>query len=431
VGGFELHLDARFISDDGWLRGKLDIPQQNVKQLSVHSVRQEGDVIHFELMTAAGNEVFEGTFKDDHIQGTWAQRGTARAFHLERGEVRKAVADLPYIEEEVTYPNGDITLAGTLTRPKNVDLPPAVILISGSGPQNRDDFMVGLEPFKVMADYFVRRGIAVLRVDDRGIGKSTGNFASATTLDFATDVEAGFAWLKRRPDIDPNHIGLLGHSEGGLIAPIVASRNQDVAFIVLMAGPGRPGAEIVREQSALVARAAGLSEADVRANDALLTRAFKLLEKGEGLSSLREEFIAVGRVGLNTLPAEDKAQIGSPEVLAAQQMRALESPWFRFFIGYDPAPALKQVKCPVLAVNGGLDLQVPAKSNLKAIEDALKAGKNRDVQIVELPGLNHLFQRAKTGSPAEYTSLPKEMEPRFLEVTSSWITAHTGVNARK
>jgi len=332
---------------------------------------------------------------------------------------------LPYREDAVTFQNGPVTLAGTLTVPSGIDRPPVLLLVSCSGPQNRDASMLGMTPFRTLADHLGRRGFAVLRYDDRGVGQSTGNFAAATTVDFAQDAEAGVAFLRTRRDIDPARIGVLGHSEGGLIAPMVAARNPDVAFVVLMAGPGLPGEEIVREQTRRMSEASGLTGGEIAFNDGVLTRAFGLLREGKPLSSLQADFLAMSRSGFSVMSEAERAQIGSPERLAWQQMKSYDTPWFRFFITHDPAEVLREVHCPVLAIGGSLDLQVPASANLPAIRRALEAGGNHQVKTLELPGLNHLFQKARTGSPAEYPALAKELAPEMLEATSSWLQERT------
>jgi uncharacterized protein len=247
----------------------------------------------------------------------------------------------------------------------------------------------------------------VLRADDRGVGKSGGNFAAATTADFAVDTEAGVAYLKTRPEIDPRKIGLVGHSEGAVIAPMVAARNPDIAFIVMMAGTGVPGDEILAEQSLLISEANGMSR-QAAENNAAREREILALVKHENDPSALEKTL---RGKLAGMPA---AQMGA-------QLRQINSPWFRYFIGYDPASALRKVTCPVLAINGEKDLQVSPKQNLPAIRKALEAAGNRDFEIDELPGLNHLFQTAKTGSPAEYAQIEETMSPAALDKIASWI----------
>jgi pimeloyl-ACP methyl ester carboxylesterase len=282
-----------------------------------------------------------------------------------------------------------------------------VLLVPGSGPHDRDETLLGHKVFLVLADYLTRKGIVVLRVDDRGVGKSTGQFANATTADLATDAEAGVAYLKTLSEVDPHKVGVIGHSEGGLIAPMVAARNADVAFIVMMAGPGVAGDEILLEQGLLKSEAAGASPAAAE-KAAASRRELLLLVKQEKDNALLEKELREKLAGL-------------PEAQINAQIKQLTSPWFRYFIAYDPAAALQKVKCPVLALNGEKDLQVPPKQNLPAIRKALQEGGNQHVEIDELPGLNHLFQTAKTGAPSEYGEIEETMSPVAMEKIATWI----------
>jgi pimeloyl-ACP methyl ester carboxylesterase len=309
----------------------------------------------------------------------------------------------------VAYENelAGIQLAATLTIPPGQGPFRAVVLITGSGPQDRDESLAGHRPFLVLSDYLTRRGIAVLRADDRGVGKSGGKFAAATTADFATDTEAGVAYLKTQPEIDPKKIGLVGHSEGGIIAPMVAARDSDVAFIVMMAGAGVPGDQILAEQSLLISEAGGKSRPEAEKNAAREREILTLVKQEKDNAALREKLAAL-------IP---RAQVDT-------QLGQIASPWFRYFIAYDPATALRKVACPVLAINGEKDLQVPPRQNLPAIRKALEAAGNKDFEIAELPGLNHLFQTAKTGSPAEYAQIEETISPVALEKIAAWILKH-------
>jgi hypothetical protein len=303
-----------------------------------------------------------------------------------------------------------VTLAGTLTLPAGKGPHPAVVLITGSGPQDRDETLMGHKPFLVLADHLSRRGVAVLRYDDRGIGKSKGNFSIATTADFAQDAEGALEYLKRRAEIRAKQVGLAGHSEGGIIAPMVAARRQDVAFVVLLAGTAVPGSAVILEQGHAMAKAAGASEEKLR--DARVKHmAFeKVMAESGDAAELEKKLRAVfgGGAGVDA------------------QIRQVTSPWFRYFFTYDPAPALGKVKCPVLALNGEKDLQVLPDQNLPVMKAALEKGGNKDVTIVRLPGLNHLFQAAKTGAVSEYAQIEETMNPAALDAVSGWIGQHTG-----
>jgi len=329
----------------------------------------------------------------------------------------------PYTEEELVYENKEagITLAGTLTLPSGDTPFPVVLLITGSGPHDRNETIFNHRPFLVLADYLTRQGIAVLRVDDRGMGKSTGDFFQATSEDFAFDVLAGIEYLKTRKEINPKQIGLIGHSEGGLIAPMVAVKSPDVAFIVLMAGAGLTGEEILYLQGALISRAMGVSEEKIAKNRQTNEKICSFIkeETDEKIIKewLRQRFVA----GWEKMSEEEKKAIGDPEEYLKAQLQCLFSPWVRFFLTYDPKPTLMKVKCPVLVINGEKDLQVPPKENLSAIEKALKAGGNKNFTIKELPGLNHLFQTAQTGLPSEYAKIEETISPDALKIIGDWI----------
>jgi hypothetical protein len=325
------------------------------------------------------------------------------------------VKPYPYREEEVTYENkpAAVTFAATLTIPEGKGPFPAVFLITGSGPQDRDEAILGHRPFFVLADYLTRKGIVVLRADDRGFGKSTGSFAAATTADFATDAEAAVAYLKTRGEVDAKKIGLIGHSEGGIIAPMVAARNSDVAFIVMMAGPGVPGDQILPEQHRLIAEANGTSPTQAEKDAAQEKKLLAYVES--------EKDDAVLDKGLR-----EKLAGAVPEAQLGVAVHQLTSPWMKFFLTYDPVPTLEKVKCPVLAINGEKDLQVPPKQNLPPIRKALAASGNKNYEVDELPGLNHLFQTATTGSVNEYAEIEETMSPVAMEKMASWILKQTG-----
>ena len=300
-----------------------------------------------------------------------------------------------------------------------------MLLITGSGPQDRDETILGHKPFLVLADYLTRRGIAVLRVDDRGVGGSTGNVREATSAHFANDVLAGIDFLKTRQEINPKEIGLIGHSEGGIIAPLVASRSPDVAFIVMLAGTGLPGDEVLYLQGAALLRAAGADQKEIERQNAFQKRIFTLVrqEKGEAAEQkIREAMKDAPSDG----GGKDKKQPDEAVPMLEGQVQTVLTPWFRHVLDYDPRPALRKTKCPVLALNGEKDLQVDPKINLKAIEEALKEGGNRDFTVKELPNLNHLFQTCKTGAVSEYSQIEETLAPSALEIIADWIMKRTG-----
>lgn len=435
VPGVELRIVFKISKNpNGTLTATLDSPDQGATDIPVEGVIFKGNTLHLEVKSVGG--VFEGKVSEDFlvIEGEWKQSGGA--FPLTVKRVDKAVEILrpqvpkkpyPYIEEELVYENKEagITLAGTLTLPSG-DAPfPVVLLITGSGPQDRNETIYNHRPFMVLADYLTRQGVAVLRVDDRGVGKSTGDFSQATSVDFASDVLAGIEYLKARKEINPKQIGLIGHSEGGLIAPMVAVKSPYVAFIVLMAGTGLTGEEILYLQGALISRAMGVSEEDITKNRQFNEKIFSVIKEEKDKKNAEERLRQMFMEDWEKMSDEKKEQIGDPEVFLKAQLQSLLSPWLKFFLTYDPKPTLSKVKCPVLAINGEKDLQVPPKENLSAIEEALVAGGNKNFIVKELPGLNHLFQTAQTGVPSEYVKIEETISPIALKIITDWILEHT------
>jgi len=423
VPGNALTVIVDLAYEDGLWSGTTDIPMQGAKGLPLSGITAGDGSIEFALADIPGNPTFSGKLADGRITGDFTQGGQSFPFELGReaipepGRPQEPGRPFPYEEEEVTYTNGDVRLAGTLTFPSEGGPFPAAILISGSGPQDRNEEVFGHKPFLVLSDHLSRAGIAVLRVDDRGVGGSGGSTSESTTEDFAGDVLAGIAFLKNRPEVDPKRIGLIGHSEGGIIAPLVASRSDDVAFVIMLAGPGVPGDEILYLQTKLIARAAGVDEqalAGVLEAHRELTAAVK---SGAGEEETRARVRALIEAQFGG--AESEAIDSAVEQTVAQ----MTGPWFRFFLGYDPRPALGKVRVPVLALNGELDLQVDADQNLPEIRKALEQGGNEDFTVKELPGLNHLLQKAETGSVEEYYSLEETLSPAALDTIRDWILA--------
>ena len=428
VPGGSLPVVFHISETDGSLTATLDSPSQGATGIPVDSVVFDNG--HVSLRIAAIGGGYEGELGNDGmIVGSWSQGGLTLDLALDRNREAAAAPNrpqeprepFPYEAESVRIASvaPGVTLAGTLTLP-SADAPsPAVVLISGSGPQDRDETLLGHRPFLVLADHLTRHGVAVLRLDDRGVGESTGDFAAATTSDFADDVLAAVEFLDRRPDIGP--IGLIGHSEGGLVAPIVANRSSKASFVVLMAGPGLTGEEILYRQSVLIIKANGGSDEMAEANRKAQAALFAVLKE--------EDDVEVARARLRDILLESLAQAttGSTdenlELQVQAQLAQLTQPWFRYFLTYDPLPALRELACPVLAINGEKDTQVPSQENLEAIRQALTEGRNADFEIVELPGLNHLLQTADTGSPLEYASIEETTSPRALQTMTDWILA--------
>ncbi|HKQ78380.1 MAG TPA: alpha/beta hydrolase [Blastocatellia bacterium] len=427
-GAMKLRLTLKVTkAADGALAAKLDSLDQGANDLQVDVINLKDGAVHFEMKQLL--VVFDGTLNKEatEIAGQFKQAGASRPLSLKRvakpttiNRPQEPKPPYPYDEEEVGYENkrDGVKLAGTLTLPRGKASFPTVILITGSGPQNRNEELLGHKPFLVLADYLTRQGVAVLRVDDRGVGGSTGSIPNSTSENFATDVLAGIEFLKSRKGINPKQIGLIGHSEGGLIAPMVAAQSSDVAFIVLLAGPGLPGEEILYAQGALILKANGAGPealAKQRAGQEMMFTVVKQ-EKDNAVAEkkIRDEF------DRQTASASDAEKTQAKQTLNAQISMVL-SPWFRHFLTYDPRPTLARVKCPVLALNGENDLQVPVTENLREIEVTLKAAGNKDVTVMRLPKLNHLFQTSETGSPGEYVKIEETFAPVALKTIGDWI----------
>lgn len=381
---------------------------------------------------AAGS--FKGTFKQGPVDTEFSMlRGHAEADYSRPQDPKEP---FPYAAEEVSVPNAKaegVTLAGTLLLPKSDKPVAAVIFVSGSGPQNRNEEIFNHRPFLVMADHLTRAGIATLRYDDRGVANSTGNFAGATSHDFASDALAAVEYLRGRPEIDASRVGIVGHSEGGIVGPMVAAESSDVAFLVLLAGTGQTGAEVLRNQAAVSMRASDMSEADVILGVELQQATFAILAEEPDNDAARTRINELRLAHLE----KAKATEGVSEAYLSQLgenpdgLDAVLSPWFRSFLHYDPLTALRKVKVPVLALNGSLDFQVVASDNLPLIEQALRESGNDRVKAIELPGLNHLFQTAETGFIDEYPTIDETVSPAALEAMTSWIVETTNELAAK
>jgi len=436
VMGQELKIIVHFDEKAGGLGGTIDIPQQMAMGIPLSNLKKEGEKIHFELVAGPGVATFDGILAKDGIQGDFMQAGIKGTFSVARGsaqvqeELPKNVKaePLPYKEEEVSVPSGDIALSGTLTLPEGEGPFPAAVMITGSGTQNRDEEIFGFKPFRIIADHLARKGIAVLRCDDRGLG-GKGKPAPYTSLDFAADVVAQASYLEGRKEIMKGKIGLIGHSEGGIIAPL-AGRSRPFAFMVLIAGTAVKGEEVIIEQGALIARADGASKEEVAESVSEQRRVYSLMNSPEGGKEIEKIIEKEVRRSLDKMSPEKRKAVSDPEAyvksITAGEMAAFTSPWFRYFLAYDPEPTLEEVKCPVLALFGEKDLQVSVKQNLPVMEKAFKKGNNRDATFKVFPQANHLFLKAKTGSPSEYASLEKVFVPDFLDTISTWILSQTG-----
>ncbi len=425
--GAELRLIVRIATSAVGTVALFDSPDMMTGGLPVTGLAREGQVVRFSV--PAGNSSFRGTLSADgrQLSGRWSRQGYPDIeTRFTRRDAGAATAPrrpqeprppFPYRSEEVTIANPrapGVTLAGTLTLPTGEGPFPAAILISGSGAQDRDESLMGHKPFAVLADHLTRNGIAVLRYDDRGFGRSTGSFQGATSADFATDAAAAYAFLRGRREIDRNAIGYVGHSEGGMVAPLAAPDSPGLAFVVLLAGPGERTRDVMEAQRRAIGQSMGLSEAELNQAGALQAR----------LTEIAAGPLPQTEVGAAMRAAMTDGALAASGVTPAQRdmmIARLSDPWFRWFLRYDPAPALRALGMPVLALNGSLDRQVLPAANLAGIRAAL-AG-NPDVTVRELPGLNHLFQTARTGGLGEYAEIEETMAPVVLETVSGWIRA--------
>jgi pimeloyl-ACP methyl ester carboxylesterase len=306
-----------------------------------------------------------------------------------------------------------VALAGTLSEPEGQGPFPAALLITGSGPQDRDETILGHKPFAVLADALTRRGIAVLRLDDRGFAASTGDFATATEADFVTDAEAAVRWLRHRPEIDPAKVGLIGHSEGGIIGPKVAAGDPKIAFVVMMAGPGAPMSDVMAAQRLALGPSMGMDAKALEKINSAIAHELVAMKGAKSAAEAKARALAVLKADFPELPQ------ASLEIQASQ----LSSDWFRDLMAYDPRPTLAKLRMPVLAMIGSKDRQVPPDLNLPALRAALTADPK--AKVVELPGLNHLFQTAPTGAPGEYADIEETIAPLALKTIGDWVVGVT------
>jgi pimeloyl-ACP methyl ester carboxylesterase len=431
--GMTLRLALDVTETDGKLTAILDSIDQNAK-IPVTTISVNANQVQFECAAIRGS--FKGSFSADgaEIGGTWSQGGSSlpltfkrqsQPFVLKRPQ--QPAKPYPYREEELTFrdPATNITLAGTLTLPDGQGPFPAVVLMSGSGPQDRDEALMGHKPFLILADQLTRAGIAVLRYDDRGVGKSTGNFSTATHLDFAADGRAVFEYLKSRPEINSKKVGLLGHSEGSVYVPFVMRESKDVAFVVMLAGIGVPMRELLDQQARDIASASGVKYEKTPALEAIDDEIYARLATGRSDAESLEFVRGKLKEAMALYPEDLKKATGFSDATLEAYVRMFVSPWFTLLSQYDPRETLPAVKCPVLALFGSKDTQVAAAPNSAGMKAAFDAGGNRDVTMKTFPDLNHLFQHANSGAPAEYASIEETMSPEVTDMISKWIKERT------
>jgi len=435
IGPAQLRIVFHITADSaGTLAATLDSPDQGATGIPVSSVLLKGDSLWLAVIAIGGGYAGYVEPGDTGIAGTWMQGGMSLPLALKRtakppvtARPQTPVPPYPYVSEEVSYESlaPGVRLAGTLTVPRGSGPFPAIILISGSGAQDRDETIFGHKPFLVLADDLTRRGVAVLRLDDRGTGGSSGSTMESTTEGLVQDVLAGVRALKKRPEINAAKIGLIGHSEGGLVAPLTAARSREIAFIGLLAAPGLPGEQILLRQTDDVLRAAGSSDADIERARATNARIYAAMKAEKDTMILAQEVRAILEESGAGGPQDGRQDEAGNRAAIDAQVGTIMSPWFRFFVGYDPRPALRSVSCPVLVLYGEKDIQVAPVENQKEVLKALTEGGNGAVKAAILPGLNHLFQTAKTGAIGEYGMIEETFAPAALEEIGAWVAGVT------
>ncbi|WP_296385432.1 alpha/beta fold hydrolase [Winogradskyella sp.] len=373
---------------------------------------------------------YEGVFNNEaqQFEGTYKEGGIEMTLNLKKGAVKieesrrsqEPVKPYPYYEEDVVFENieAKITLAGTLTLPNKNGKFPVVILISGSGPQDRDESFMGHKPFLVLADHLTKQGIGVLRFDDRGHGESTGDFGNATTEDFSKDVLSAIAYLKTRKEIDIKNIGLIGHSEGGIIAPLAANNSKDVAFMVLLASTGISGTELSVMQSKTLRDFPVKDEVAFEKNT---RKAIAIVTSNKSVSEIKKELTTHYNNFLRPILTSLNVPEEKINLFIDSQVKTSVKPWSRYFLQYNPADEIEKLQIPVLSLNGSKDSQVNAKINQEGIRKALIKGNNQDYKIVELENLNHFFQECETGKMNEYRKIEQTFSPMALKEISNWV----------
>jgi pimeloyl-ACP methyl ester carboxylesterase len=419
VGGQSIRIVFRV---DAAGNAVMDSPDQGARNIAVDRPTVEGGVVRFVVPVIGGR--FEGARSGDGqtLTGTLSQGGATLPLVLTRTAATATLAarpqtpvpPFPYRSEPVAFDNPaapGVRLAGTLTLPEGAGPFPAAILVTGTGPQDRDETIEGHRSFAIWADALTRRGVAVLRYDDRGVAGSTGNFGAATGVDFASDVRAVFDGLVARPDIDPARVGLIGHSEGAVFSYLAMDDGLRPAWLVTLAGPAVSGAEIITEQSRLIATASGAPAEAVEsmvARQRLLMAA--IVANADDGEAVRREVEAVALAS------------GAPPEAATRTAGVMSNAWYRGYVAYDPGDSIRAIRVPLLAVYGGKDLQVPADQNAPVVSRL-----RPDAEVVVLPGLNHLFQPAETGLMAEYGQIETTLDPSVIRTVVDWVAARSGV----
>lgn len=421
-----IHIDA---DENGILKASMDSPDQGAMNLPVGKISAEGETLSLEMPDLRAS--FNGTLENDTIIiGTWKQGLSSLPLSLQKSSLKLELnrpqtprEPFPYTVSEVEFYSVDrkILFSGTLTKPIGSVNVPAVVLVSGSGPQDRDCSIMGHKPFWVIADFLSRNGIAVLRYDERGVGKSHGNFQSATSFDFAKDAFAAVDFLKSVEGITPSMVGMIGHSEGGAVVPLVSASRDDLAFAILLAGPASTGKEILIQQTEAILLLEGVSAKEIKSILDLNTRLYDIAGSNLSFQSAREEILSLYRSKSRFMSKKTKKKKNLDENSANQVATTILSDWFRAFVKYDPSIVLKTLDLPVLALYGSKDCQVLPVPNANLMKDFLTSDGNKKVEVITLDGMNHLFQKAETGKISEYSQIVETISPEVLNVMLGFI----------
>lgn len=432
AGNIELRLVFNIsVAEEASFEATLDSPDQGAMGLPLGEVSVIGDSLRIEAPMIKGFYVGKFT-SSTTIEGEWNQAGRSFVLNLDKqagafvlNRPQEPQPPFPYKEEEISFEQKaqGFSLGGTLTVPEGQGPFPVVVLVTGSGSQNRDEEIFGHKPFKLIADHLSRNGIAVLRYDDRGVASSGGSATGSTTADHAIDARSAVEYLFTRSEIDKSRIGVIGHSEGGMIAFMLASEYDDLSFIISLAGPGVDGKTILLEQSEYISRMSGVDESVLEDNKIVMSKVYELMMTNESHQSWGEEVIEY----ISTYYSNKEMNNYSQEDIEQSKKNLLGSipessyAWMRYFVMFDPSSEFDSIKCPVLALNGEKDCQVLPEKNITAIKKGLLASGNSQVTAMILPGLNHLFQNCETGLPEEYSQIEETFDPNTLELISDWI----------
>jgi len=423
--------EQRFIlyltmDSDGTMKATIDSPDEGVKGIAVEDVKYEKDVLVLEIektknykgkLSRDGLRI-EGKLTTSRMQIPLTLERTDEAYPSTRPQDPKK--PYPYITEEVVFANkvAKVKLAGTLTIPKGKGPFPSALLISGTGPHDRNSAMMDHRPFLVLADHLTRMGIVVLRYDDRGTGYSTGLFSKATTTDFAEDAIAGIAYLRSRTDIDHDLIGLVGHSEGSVVAAMVAARLQNIAYVVMLSGMGISGDMTLIRQTESIAKASGIDKEIVGANISLQKKIYAVLKNNSDHQTLEKKLRTIYRSQASALGQGINEEM---ELRIQEHISQVTTPWFLYFVNYDPQSDLAKVKCPMFILFGEKDLQTPPQFHIPPIKRTLRSNGTSQTAVKIMPGLNHLFQNAETGLISEYNKISETISPSVLQLIGEWI----------